>query len=294
MRIGDFEINEPAPELANSNAFAMLSPWIDVGKVGSLALTALETTFGASELGKLARPGDFYDFTRYRPLMYLVEGQRRVKIPNTFINFTRTEAGNDFLFIHALEPHAHGETYVESMLHVLQHFGVRKYCLIGGMYDSVPHTRPLMISGGSSTQGSEKDLWRSGVRRSNYQGPTTITVLLAEQAAPLGIEILTLLVRLPSYAQLEEDYSGTCAVLKLVCELFPLSIDAREFKHLGEEQYKKLDLAVESNPQAKDMLRALETSYDADTQKEPGAPPPGFSPEVEKFLRDINKRFGSN
>ena len=33
MQIGQFEISEPVPELKNTVAFAMLKPWIDVGRV---------------------------------------------------------------------------------------------------------------------------------------------------------------------------------------------------------------------------------------------------------------------
>lgn len=279
--------------MAESRAIAILSPWIDVGKVGSLVLSAMETQMGATEIGKLARPGDFYDFTRYRPLMYLVEGQRRVKVPNTFINLTVDRKGGNVLLIRALEPHARGEDYVESTLQVLQRFGVKQYCLIGAMYDSVPHTRPLMVSGGSSKAEHETELVKLGVRRSNYQGPTTITTLLAEQAAAEGIETITMLARLPNYAQLEEDFAGACTILKLVDAVFGLSVETAEMKLLGEEHYKKLDQAVQSNPQARDMLKAMEQSYDAETGNGKKGTPPNLSPEVERFLRDINKNFGS-
>jgi len=51
MRIGAFELSEPLPELKNTQAFAMLSPWIDVGESGSLTMRLLETHFQAIELG---------------------------------------------------------------------------------------------------------------------------------------------------------------------------------------------------------------------------------------------------
>jgi hypothetical protein len=70
VRIGAFEINEPVPELNEPYAFAILHPWIDVNNVGSLVLNGLETQFEARELGKLAKPGNFYDFTRYRPNLF--------------------------------------------------------------------------------------------------------------------------------------------------------------------------------------------------------------------------------
>ena len=50
MQIGQFEIPESVPEFKNTVAFAMLKPWIDVGRVGSLALNKLEGHFDAKEL----------------------------------------------------------------------------------------------------------------------------------------------------------------------------------------------------------------------------------------------------
>ena len=50
MKIGGFEIIEPVPELRNTYAISMLRPWIDVGRVGTIALKSLENHFGAKEL----------------------------------------------------------------------------------------------------------------------------------------------------------------------------------------------------------------------------------------------------
>ena len=87
MKEGAFTLVEPLPELKDPHVIAMLRPWIDVGSVGTIALRKLERYFGAKELGRLSRPGNFYDFTRYRPIMRTVEGNRVLNIPNTVINY---------------------------------------------------------------------------------------------------------------------------------------------------------------------------------------------------------------
>jgi hypothetical protein len=130
VRIGAFEINDPIPDLNEPYLFAILRPWIDVNNVGSLTLNGLETQFGAKELGKLARPGQFYDFTRYRPTLYFEEGIRRISIPNTTLRYARREGGNDLLFLRLLEPHALAEVYVHSVLRLLKALKVKKYCLL--------------------------------------------------------------------------------------------------------------------------------------------------------------------
>jgi hypothetical protein len=148
MRLGGFELSDSVPHLEEPHALAILRPWVDVGSVGTLTLSWLEACLEARELGRLARPGNFFDFTRYRPTIYFREGKREVEIPNTFVNYAKREGGNDFLFLHHLEPHMLGEVYVDSVLRLLVRFGVKRYCLIGGMYDMVPHTKPLIVSGG--------------------------------------------------------------------------------------------------------------------------------------------------
>src|ERR1044071_8467874 len=106
MRIVPLELPEPVPTLREPHAVVMLRPWVDVGSVGSLTLGRLERHFGAEELGKLARPGTFFDFTRYRPTVRTVNGERVTTSPNTYIYHAQPPSGPSLLFLHLLEPHA--------------------------------------------------------------------------------------------------------------------------------------------------------------------------------------------
>jgi hypothetical protein len=114
MRVGEFEISEPIPELKDPHVVAVLRPWIDVGSVGTLSLNRVERHLKSQELGRLAQPGLFYDFTRYRPRSYFSEGRREVSIPNTIIRYASREEGSDLLTVHLLEPHLYGEDYTDS------------------------------------------------------------------------------------------------------------------------------------------------------------------------------------
>ena len=102
MNIGAFEIVDELPELKDPHVFAMVRPWVDVGSVGTLTLNRLEHFMGSKELGKLTQPGKFFDFTRYRPTMKLVQGKREVTVPNSSIKYASSEDGNDYLFLHLL------------------------------------------------------------------------------------------------------------------------------------------------------------------------------------------------
>ena len=125
MRIGCFQLRDPVPEFKEPYVLACLRPWIDVNGVGSLVLRELETRFDATELGALAKPGLFYDFTRYRPTIRLDGGIRDLSIPNTTVLHAGGEGQHDLVLLHLLEPHARAELYVDSVLKLLKTIGRR-------------------------------------------------------------------------------------------------------------------------------------------------------------------------
>ena len=109
-------------------------------------------------------------------------------------------------------PHAFGEDYCDSVLELLKHFQVRRYTQVGGVSDAVPHTRPLLVTG--IVPEEEGKLY--GIQRSNYQGPTSITYLIPQEAAKLGVVTMNFLVGCPTMPSLMRitpvlaDYWKSC------------------------------------------------------------------------------------
>ena len=197
MRLGEFEFQEPVPDLKAPHVLAVLRPWIDVGRVGTLSLGRIERHLRAKELGRLARPGRFYDFTRYRPRSFVNQGQREFSIPSTIFRYAVREEPPDLIFVHLLEPHMYGEDLTDSVVEALKFLGAQRYSLIGGMYDMVPHTRPLLVSSSPSQDGADEESRLVNATPSTYQGPTSITSLIPQQAASMGIQTSTFVVHLP-------------------------------------------------------------------------------------------------
>jgi len=298
MKIGAFEIAGSLPELDRPHAIAMMRPWVDVGNIGTVVLTRLERHFQAKELAKLAQPGHFFDFTRYRPILRYVDGERRVTIPNTFINYSQQEGMRDLLFVHLLEPHSSGEEYIKSVLKLFKTLGVTRYLLVGGMYDVVPHTRPLLISGSLRMEDGEEIAEKFHMKSSTYEGPTSILYMVSQEARQMGMETGNLTVHLPQYVQLEEDLSGAAAALEVLGAIYPLPAEL-EGKEEGERQYRELSATVARNPELRALVQRLEALYDsrspkkeeAEEEEEEGPP---LSREVERFLLDMDKRLGEN
>ena len=289
MRIGAFEFKDPLPELNSPHAFAILRPWIDAGSAGRLAVSSLDTTFKAVEIGKLARPGNFFDFTRYRPIMRNNKGERQLSVPNTYISYAIRPGDHDLVFIFMLEPHSFSEVYIESMVQVLKALKIKRYSLLGSMYDMVPHTRPLAVSGTAGPAIMEK-LLLLGVRSSNYEGPSTLAALISQEAEKLDIETITLIVHLPQYAHLEKDHNGHLRLMEVLCSLYDFKIDLTSLRIRAEKQYRELDKKMEEDPQLLHVVEYLESVHESG-RREPDEKLTKLSPEIENFLHEIDTSF---
>ncbi|OPY68013.1 MAG: PAC2 family protein [Syntrophorhabdus sp. PtaU1.Bin050] len=292
MRIGGFQLLDPVPECNEPYVLATLRPWIDINNVGTLVLKELAARFGAAEIGKLSKPGLYYDFTRYRPTIHLDEGIRDVSIPNTTIRYAKREGHNDLLLLRLLEPHANSEHYIDSVVKLLKAFNAKKYILLGGMYDAVPHTRPLLVSGYGMGEGAREDVRKAGALPITYRGPSTIVNLITKQVAESGIEAIVFIVSLPRYVVLEEDRAGKAKLMEILNTLYGVPLNKEDFEK-ALKQRTLISSRIENSPEMKILLPELENAYAMrmKTLEEEGAP--HLTPEMEEvFWKTLGKDIG--
>ena len=219
MWVGNFKLQEPLPELRQPHVIGSLSPWVDVGRSATIALERLERDIDARDLASLANPGRYFDFTRYRPTIFSIEGRRETSIPNVHVRYARGHAGIDFVTMHLLEPHANTDEYVDSIVELMRRLGVKRYCRIGSMWSDVPHTRPLPVM--ATLNGEDMGLPGTMSRQQRrYSGRTSIMNLVGTRALEQGIEDANILARLPSIARLEEDHNGASRLLGTLCYMY--------------------------------------------------------------------------
>lgn len=286
MKIGGFKLSEPIPECNEPYAFSCLRPWIDVNNVGSLVLSELETQFNAKELGKLSKPGDFFDFTRYRPIIHIEDGIRGLSVPNSRIYHAKREGKNDIFMLHLLEPHAHAEAYIDSVVKFLKTFKVKKYILLGSMHDAVPHTKPILVSGYAMGQEMQNDVKRLGILPIVYQGPSSIVNMVMKKAAESGIDVAVFIVSLPQYVILEEDYQGKVKLMEILNMLYGIPIDKEDFDR-AFEQRDIINQRVENSPEARMFLPQLESAYDLRLKAMEPELQEQLTPEMEDILWKI-------
>jgi len=147
----------------------------------------------------------------------------------------------------------------------------------------------LLVSGSASMPQVEEQLGSVRVRRSTYEGPTTITYNIALRAAEAGMETRTYVVHLPQYLQVEEDFAGTARLMEIVGALYNLPqrlIDQER----GQDQYASLQKMVSDTAGVASLLQQLEERYDRE-QRQGDPPPPSLSPDIEQFLRELDGGF---
>jgi hypothetical protein len=285
MEIGWFDFDPPEVPLRDPHAIVMLRPWINVGNVGTIVLSRLASIYQAEEVATLRRPGHFYDFTRYRPEMKWVDGEREITSPTSKIEIVRRDEAPDLVLVHLLEPHSNSEDFNESVLEMLEALGVTTYITVGGMYDSVPHSRPLLVTGSSRGWEVEPNLGGVTLSRSRYEGPTSATNGIGVGATARGLATLTVMVHLPMYLQLDNDYAGAARALEALAPLYDFKDVKLPEVELGEQQYSQVTPAMTNNPRLAEMVKRFEDEYDSNGDETP--PSVELSAEIEAFLEEV-------
>jgi len=300
MNINEFILEHPIPEMKNTRAIAILKPWIDVGRVGSLTLVKLEEMLGAKEFSKFRKPGKYFDFTRIRPYTRQEKDNKVFDIPNCVINHAKdVEKDIDYLFLHLTEPHNNSEEFCESIVDLLKSLNVKEYCRIGGFYDAVPHSRPLIVTGNLTDEQIQKTNGFVSKNISEYQGPTSIVNLVSQELEKVdGVDVTSLMVHLPQYVQFEQDHLGTFRLSQAACKMFDLEYGLSD-ETKGQEQYKYIEQLMENNPNAsKDIIGKLEKQYDGkydgDLNEDFKINNLPLMPDIEKFLREVGNRLDEN
>jgi hypothetical protein len=290
MKLGWFETVEPVPELRNVHVFTIIPPWLNAGESARLATEYLQENTSAQPLAQLSAPGEFFDFTRYRPNVSLVEGASKLEIPNAVASFSKGSS-IDFIFLRLPEPHMRSEVYIESVLELFKYFKVKRYNLIGSMYEMLPHTRPPFITGSASNQWLQNSIEVARVIPSNYEGPTSIMSLLAQEAKKLGTETLSLVVHLPIYLPVPADHRGETKLLEVCEALYGIPVPPSDILKARDEDEQVKETAeafLKQNPQLRFMLTQLEDNYDARVNNHQQV---RLSPEIERFLQDMSRGF---
>jgi hypothetical protein len=106
------------------------------------------------------------------------------------------------------------------------------------------------------------------------------------------METCNMIVHLPSYFMMEDDYRGEKRLMEVISSLYGLVMPQEDIEKADQQEKQIRFIAeqfMEQEPRLRVVLNQLEDNYDSriNENKEETQ----LSPEVEKFLQELEKRF---
>ena len=278
------------PRLRGPVLLAAFDGWNDAGEAATTALDAIGDGL-AAETFATVDPDEFYDFQATRPMVRLVEGNRRIEWPAVELRAARLPAADhDLIVVRGHEPNLRWRTFASEIIQLAASLGVEMVITVGALLADVPHTRPVQVV---SSAGDEDLAERLGLTVSRYEGPTGVLGVLGDVATRQGMPTVSLWAALPHYLNLAPNPWGAMALIRELGRLLPMAVDTSGLAGQTEAFDAAVADLVEENPELAGYIERLEADSDEDDGEDeegsPGLadlPPEELVAEVERFLRD--------
>jgi proteasome assembly chaperone (PAC2) family protein len=279
------------PEAKTEHLIMAFGGWADAGESATAAIKYLQRNLEARKFAEID-PEEFYDFSHTRPYTTRTrDGRRRVHWPaNKFSYWAGPNGTKGAMTFLGVEPSLRWRTYSKTIVDLAQEHGVKKVLHIGALLDAVPHTRGVKLTGSSSDARFQEMLDASGIRASNYQGPTGISSAVIEACDNQGLDYLSLWGHTPHYLQAAPNYRvGYTLVMKLAA-LLDLSLDLSALQTAAETFDQQVAAAVAKDDQLSAYVEKLEGQYDESAMAAEIPDPVELVHDLEQFLRSEQRR----
>lgn len=269
---------------------AAFAGWPDAGQAASGAMRFLRRLLGAEKFASID-PQAFFDFTRIRPSSRLLSGgARSISWPMCDFSYARGEQRDLVLFL-APEPHLHWVTFAEAVVDLAERIGIKVLALLGGSFDTVPHSGPVLMNGYAGDPALRQRLQRLRVPSSYYEGPTSIHSAVIQAAHERRVATVSIWGRVPLYVTEIPNPKVSHGLLEMVGELFGFQWDLSDLERAAESFTAQVDEAIEEKPELREYVNRLkrqERPRDRRRRAEKQADHPADEPLApEAVLRDL-------
>ncbi len=266
----------------DSIMLAAFEGWNDAGSAASAALDHLCQVWNADEYASID-PEEFYDFQVSRPTVSSNEhGTRIISWPGAVVSTAPSvpESGRRVSLVRGIEPSMRWRAFVREVLDHADDLKVTTLITCGALLVDSPHTRPLPTF---ITSDQPDALHGLTVERSDYEGPTGITGLLAHEAALRGIAVISIWVGVPHYVGHPPSPKATVAMLRALETILGDPIEMAELEVEADAWQTGVDELSHQDEEVAAHVRQLEAL--ADTTSLPEASGDAIAAEFERFLR---------
>lgn len=263
-----------------------LEGWMDAG-LG--AANATVSILGSMETEPLAsfEVDELLDYRSRRPATRIVEGVNTgVSWPQLQMRLGREPGGGDVVMLLGPEPDFRWRAFVEAVVEIAQHIGVRLAVGLGAFPAPAPHTRPVRLA---ATATSEELASKVGFVGGTIDVPAGIAAALEEGFGSAGIPAVGLWARVPHYVSAMTYPAASAALLDGLSSIAGLSFDSSALHAAADRTLGQVDRLISESAEHQAMVRQLESTIDA-AEGNPldiGEVPTGdeIASELERYLR---------
>ncbi len=255
---------ESWPKLENTLLVAAFSGWNDAAGSASTAVRLLSEKSGSQSFATID-PEEFYVFTENRPMVSLdTDGLRKLSWPDNQFAAVENIAGlnRSLVTLIGIEPDLKWRTFGDVFMEICQRCNVTEVMILGAMVATVPHSRPVPITGWSTNPERRGILEGFGAQPSRYQGPTGIVGVLATRLQESNIPYSSLWAIAPTYLSVSPNWKVAARLLGGIDQLFGLSLDMSEAQTNALKFEAQVAEAVGRQPDIATFVHALEENYD--------------------------------
>jgi proteasome assembly chaperone (PAC2) family protein len=263
--------------------------WPDAAQVSTGAVAYFIKKLQAKKLAEL-KSDDYYDFATIRPVISVEDGiMTPMHMPmNTFYYWKDEEGGNDLILLTGIEPQMRWQSYVENIADLAGFYNVNRIYAAGGLYDRIPHTREIRISGLVNDESLLPVLQQHNIEPISYQGPSSIHGLLLTVCSTRRIPAVSLWGHVPFYIRSESNPIVCLEIVKRLSSLLDMQVPLMELTRSSDHLTDVLGKLLTENEQMRNFLTALEQQYDqgGSALGEEFAGSEQVIHDIEEFLRN--------
>jgi predicted ATP-grasp superfamily ATP-dependent carboligase len=271
---------EGVPPLRNAVMIAAFEGWNDAADAASGVITHLIDAFDARPIAEFD-PEDYYDFQVNRPSVSVGDrGIRSISWPTTRIYLAGTPDGQDLVLVRGIEPSMRWRAFVSELIGLAFELDVETVVTLGALLADTPHTRPVPITGSTSTPGLAQTL---SLEPSRYEGPSGIVGVLTDATTRAGLETVSFWAAVPHYVAHPPCPKATLALLRELEDVIDTSVPHGDLEEESLAWQRGVDELAEDDDEVAEYVRTLEAARD--TAALPEASGDAIAREFERYLR---------
>lgn len=234
--------------------------WPNAAEVSSFSLQFLIEHLKAKRFATI--PLDpFYQTTSLRPTGVIREGRiLQLKFSGNHFYYKNDLSGKDFIFFYGVEPHSQWNLFCDLIFELVEEFEVSKMFTLGGTYDYIPHTFPVMVSALFNQEKLRDEVIQAGLHLTEYTGPISIHTFLLSRAKEKGLSAISLWGHAPQYLQ-ARNVKVAYHVLKKLTHLTGVEIDFLHLEKASDYFDRQVDELVKEDPKLQEVISKLEEAY---------------------------------